>query len=337
MARAIWSGSIAFGLVNVPVKLFTATESHRVAFHELDSKSGQRIHNKRVTAKSGHEVAWEDIEKGFEVGKGRYVILSNEELAAAAPEKTRAIEIEQFVSLGDIDPVSWDQTYFVAPDGAAAAKAYALLRTAMEERKRVGIGRFVMRTKEYLVCIRPFADGFLALETMFFPDEVRDVAAVGGPLPKAAPKAARQGRELEMAERLIDMLTAPWDPRKYKDTFTARVMELVRKKEKGEAITAPEPLEERDQVVDLMDALKATLARGAGQGAGRDAGRASPGAKRAAAAARVRSPATRVPKHAPKRMPGNSSHTPARAEGSRRGAPAHRGRAASSRSAKRRT
>src|SRR6516164_1977298 len=130
MARSIWSGSISFGLVNIPVKLFSATESHRVGFHELEQGTRQRIRYKRVAERSGREVPWKKIERGFEVGKGRYVVLSEDELAAAAPDKTRTIEIEQFVSLGDIDPVSWDGSYYLAPDGAAAGKAYALLRAA---------------------------------------------------------------------------------------------------------------------------------------------------------------------------------------------------------------
>jgi DNA end-binding protein Ku len=267
MARSIWSGSITFGLVNIPIKLFSATESHRIGFHELEEGTGERIRYKRVAERSGHEVPWKKIHKGFEVGKGRYVMLSDEELAAAAPERARTIEIEQFVSLHDIDPVAWDQTYYVAPAGAAAAKSYALLRKAMADRDRVAIGRFVMRTKEYVVCVRAY-ENILALATMFFPDEVREVGEVG-----EVPKAAVGQRELAMAERLIDMLTAPWDPAKYKDTFTARVMDLVRKKAKGQEITVPERADEGPQVVDLMEALKATLA-----GGGRRPGRTPPSA-----------------------------------------------------------
>jgi DNA end-binding protein Ku len=213
------------------------------------------------------------------------VVLSDEELAAAAPDRTHTIEVEQFVALEEIDPVSWDHTYYVAPDGAAAAKAYALMRKAMSERKRVAIGRFVMRTKEYVVCIRPYQD-ILALETMFFPDEVRDANEVG-----TIPKAAVGRHELEMAERLIDMLSGRWDPAKYKDTYSQRVMALVRKKDKGQEIVAPAQTAERPQVVDLMDALRKTLSgdslrrkpaaartararagRGANRGGGRSAG-----------------------------------------------------------------
>ena len=257
MAQPVWSGSVSFGLVNVPVKLYGATESHRVGFHEFEQGTGQRIRYKRVAEKSGREVPWKKIERGFEVRKGQYVVLTDDELAAAAPEKTRSIEIEQFVALEEIDPVAWDQTYYVVPDGAAAAKAYALLRDAMAARHRVAIGRFVMRTKEYVVCIRPY-ERFLALETMFYPDEVRDTRDLG-----AAPKTQVDRRQLQMAEKLIDMLSAPWDPERYKDTFTDRVMGLVRKKDKGQEIVVPEAPAERGQVVDLMAALKETLARNA--------------------------------------------------------------------------
>jgi DNA end-binding protein Ku len=261
MARPIWSGSISFGLVNIPVKLYGATESHRVAFHEFEEGTGQRIHHKRVSERSGREVPWDKIRKGFEVSKGRFVVLTDEELQAAEPEKTRTIDIEQFVRLDEIDPASWDQTYYVGPDGAAAHKAYALLRLAMQKKGRVAIGRFVMRTKEYVTCIRPLENA-LALQTMFFPDEVRSPKIVGD-LPS---KAAIKERELHMAEQLIDSLSGKWDPSRYEDTHTKKVMALVRKKDQGKEIVVPEAEEGHGgEVVDLMEALKATLA---GQGNG---------------------------------------------------------------------
>jgi DNA end-binding protein Ku len=315
MARSIWTGSISFGLVSIPVKIFPATESHRVAFHELEVGTGERIHYKRVAEKSGHEVPWDKIEKGFEIGKGRYVMLSEDELRAAEPRRTNTIEIEQFVALGDIDPVSWDQTYYLAPDGPAAAKAYALLRQAMKEHGRVAIGRFVMRSKEHVVCIRPF-DDILALQTMFFPDEVRGTKEIAG----AAASGKRNGaaransvvgqRELAMAGQLIESLTAPWDPSKFKDTFSRRIMELVRRKDKSGQATLPgagkgKPEEGNGKVVDLMDALKATLAgqrRPAAAAAGRGKKRAAPAASRGARRA-----------------------GPAAARGTKRAAPAARG------------
>jgi DNA end-binding protein Ku len=259
MARPVWSGSISFGLVNIPVKLYGATESHRVAFHEFEVGTGERIHHKRVSGKSGHEVPWDKIQKGFEVSKGRFVVLTEEELEAAEPEKTRTIDIEQFVTLEEIDPASWDQTYYVGPDGAAAQKAYALLRQSMADKGRVAIGRFVMRTKEYVVCIRPL-ENVLALQTMFFPDEVRSTKIVGD-VPR---KAAVGSRELTMAGQLIDSLSGKWDAARYEDTHTKRVMALVRKKDQGKEILAPEAEDTgTGKVVDLMEALKATLAGGA--------------------------------------------------------------------------
>ena len=296
MARPIWSGSISFGLVNVPIKLYSATESHRVAFHEFEEGTGERIHYQRVAEKSGHEVAWKKIQKGFEIAKGRFVVLSDDELKAAAPEKTRTIDIEQFVELGEIDPSSWDQTYYVGPDGASAAKAYALLRQSMSDRKRVAIGRFVMRTKEYVVCIRPY-ENILALQTMFFPDEVRGTDVVVGAPPA---RASVGSRELAMAGQLIDSLTARWQPAKFEDTYTKRVMNLVRKKDQGKAIDIAQPDTKRGEVVDLMDALKATLAQqGRGKASARGATRAAAGT-RASAAARSgkRRPARRMTRRA---------------------------------------
>jgi DNA end-binding protein Ku len=262
MARPIWSGSISFGLVSIPVKLYPAIESHRLAFHELDEKTGRRVRYKRVAGDSDREVPWKSIVRGFEVAKGRFVTLSKDELRAAAPEQTRAVDIEQFVELGEIDPVSWDQTYFVAPDGPAAAKSYALFREALARSGRVAIGRFVMRTKQYLICLRPYGDA-IALQTMFFADEVRSADDLPG---VTHPSLRGRERELALASQIIDSLSGPWDARKYEDTYRERVMKLVEKKAEGEEITvseeAPAP---GGQVVDLMAALKASLQGGKGK------------------------------------------------------------------------
>jgi len=254
MARPIWTGSISFGLVNIPIKLFSATESHRVGFHEFEEGSGERIRYKRVAEGSGHEVEWKKIQKGFAVGKDRYVVLTDEELAAAEPKRTYMIEIERFVALSDIDPVTWDQSYYVAPDGASVVKAYALLREAMGKEGRVAIGRFVMRTKEYVACIRPFEDA-LALHTLFFADEVRPVKDV-----VSVPARTSVGeRELSMARHLVSSLSGPWEPRRYEDTFREHVLALVKKKDKGQTIEAPATPEKAPKIIDLMAALKATL------------------------------------------------------------------------------
>jgi DNA end-binding protein Ku len=260
--RAIWSGSISFGLVNIPVRLYTATASHDIAFHQFQARTGQRIHHKRVAERTGREVPFEDIVKGYEISKGKVVLIEPEELETLEPKKNRTIEIEQFVALQEIDPIIWDRTYYVGVDDSQGAqKSYQLLRRAMEETEKVGIGRFVMRTKEYLVTVRPFGRG-LALETMFYADEIRDQEDAAG----AAPKATVSPRELTMARQLIDALSAPFDLKKFKDTYRDRVEELVKKKARGEEIVVEAPPEEPAGVVDLMEALKASLKAGQGDG-----------------------------------------------------------------------
>ena len=258
MARPIWSGSISFGLVSIPVKVYPAIESHRPVFHELERGTGRRIRYKRVAEGSSREVPWGDIVRGFEVGKGRFVSLTKEELEAAEPRKTRSIDVEQFVSLDEIDPVRWDQTYYVVADGPQGERAYALFREALERSGRVAIGRFVMRTKEHVVCLRP-SGRVIALHTMFFPDEVRKAEELPG-IPKAVPRG--HGREIDLALQIIDSLTSEWDPRKYQDTFREEVIKLVHQKAKGGEIHVEEQPAEGGEVVNLMDALKASLARG---------------------------------------------------------------------------
>src|SRR5450432_1995173 len=260
MPRPVWTGSISFGLVNIPIKLISATESHRVGFHEFEEGTGERIRYKRVAEGSGHEVAWEKIQKGFEVEKDRFVVLTDEELEAAEPERTHTVDIQQFVKLTEIDPLSWDQSYYAAPDGAAATKAYVLLRDAMEKQGRVAVGRFVMRTKEYVVCVRPLGKA-LALHTMFFGDEVRKATEVVDVPARAAPSAG----ELAMAGQLFASLAGPWKPEEYEDTFKKSVLALVKKKDRGETIAAA-GAPKAPRIVDLMEALKATLAKGAKAG-----------------------------------------------------------------------
>ena len=263
--RPIWSGSLSFGLVNVPVKLFSATASHDVRFHEYQARTGQRIHHKRVAEGSGREVPYQQIVKGYELGRGKVVLLEPEEIEAIEPRRNRTIEVEQFVDLADIDPIVWDATYYVSPaDQAGAAKSYELLRRAMEESGKVAIGRFVMRSKEYLVTVRPLGRG-LVLETMRFADEIRDQKAVTQ-LPS---KVTITPKELGLAKQLIDSLGARWDHGKFEDTYRDRVEALIKKKARGEQIAVQEPPEEGGQVVDLMEALKASLGDGAGKGAGK--------------------------------------------------------------------
>jgi DNA end-binding protein Ku len=269
MPRALWSGTISFGLVNVPVKLHTATEEKDVSFHQLVEKTGDRIRNKRVSEKSGREVDFKDIVKGYEVSKGRFVVVTPEELESVDPGPRRTIEIEDFVRLEEIDPIYFAKTYHLAPgSGDGASRAYALLREAMTKSDRVAIGRFVMRTKQYLVALRPM-DKVLTLTTLYFADEVRDWRDLD--LPGAV---KLQPRELEIAERLIDSLTTKWKPEKYEDTYRTRVLKLVKDKARGKEIVV-EDGEERAPVTDLLAALEASVkeARGKRRAAPRKATR----------------------------------------------------------------
>ena len=202
MPRSIWSGSISFGLVNVPVKAHTAVRDHKVHFNQLDQK-GSRIKYEKVSEKTGKEVDAEDIKLGFETSKGHYVKFTKDELEALQPESTKTIDIEDFVELAAIDPIFYDHTYWLAPDGEAASKAYALLRDAMEDEQRVGIGSVVMRKKQYLAAIRPIG-GALAMSTMRFADEVVDSKDIDG-IPKRA-GTAKSEKEMKLAKQIIDAL-----------------------------------------------------------------------------------------------------------------------------------
>lgn len=258
MARAVWTGSISFGLVNVPVQLYSATESKQVHFHQLDRRSGERIRYRRVTEESEREVDYDDIVKGYELDDGRVVTITTDELKAAEPEKSSTIDIEDFVALDEIDPIYWNNTYYLAPDAKqkAAKKPYALLARAMRESGKVALGRFVLRNKEYLVTIRPVGDGMLALETMYFADEVRGAEDVAE-IPKETDVSER---EVAMARQLVEALTSEFEPERYHDTYRERVLELIERKAEGEPIEMPPP-PERPQVIDLMDALQASMQR----------------------------------------------------------------------------
>ena len=260
MARPIWSGSISFGLVTVPVKLFSATSPKEVRFHMLHDKDGGRIQQKRVCSIDGEEVSWEHIVKGFEISKGRYVTVTREELEAFNPKATKAIEIEDFVELPQIDPIYYASTYYLVPD-RGAAKPYALLREAMKRSNKVGIGRFVLRTKQYLAAVRPLGKA-LAISTMLYADEVVSQDELEG-LPDAHAKPGE--REMKMAEQLIESLGAEFDIRKYKDDYREQVLALLQRKAEGEEIVAEAPAEEpRGKVVNLMEALQKSLAAAKG-------------------------------------------------------------------------
>ena len=262
MPRAIWTGSISFGLVNVPVKVYSAVKPQDVHFHQMEEKSGARVRNKRVSEKTGKEVPYEKIVKGYEFAKGKYVTITPEEIEDFKPEATKTIDIEDFVDLDDIDPIFYDKTYHLAPatkDGGAV-KAYALLLQAMRKQGRVGIGRVVLRTKQYLAAIRPLETDtkVLALSTMLFEDEI--VAASEIPnVPDRAPSVS--DKELQMATRLVESLTTEWKPSKYKDTYRKELLDLIERKAKGEDIVVEEAVSEPgEKIVDLMAALEASLA-----------------------------------------------------------------------------
>jgi DNA end-binding protein Ku len=255
MARPVWTGTISFGLVNVPVKAFTAVHDHDVHFHQLDKKSGSRIRYKKVSEKSGREVDAEDIEMGFEVSSGHYVTFDRKELDELRPASTRSIEVTDFVALSDVDPIYYERTYWLAPDGDGAGRAYQLLLAAMEERDRVAIGTVAMRNKQYLTAIRPL-DGVLAMSTMRFADEVvprRDIDE----LPSRRSKPA--AKELRMALQLLDALASDWEPKQYKDTYVEELRDRIEAKEAGEEFVVEKPAAKGADVIDLSEALQRSL------------------------------------------------------------------------------
>ena len=257
MARSIWTGAISFGLVTVPVKLYSAVSRKTVRFNQLHEGTGVRIQQKRVDPSTGEEVAYDEIVKGYEIAPDRFVIVTNEELEALDPKKTRTIEIEDFVSLDEIDPIFYDHPYYLAP-GAGGAKPYRLLMEAMRETRRVAIAKVVIRQKESLVAIRPMEGDVLGMTTMIFADEVVDPDRIDDL--EAAREAETNDRELAIAKQLVESLAGSWEPGKYHDTYREQVLALVERKAAGEEIaTQPQVEEPAAPVPDLMSALKASL------------------------------------------------------------------------------
>jgi len=253
----MWSGAISFGLVNVPVKLYSAVSRKTVRFHQLNGKTGHRIAQKRVDSVSGDEINYEDIVKGYELTKERYVVITPDELETLDPEKSRTIDIEDFVDLADIDPVYYDHPYYLVPD-KGATKAYGLLLNAMEESGKVAVARVVLRSKEHLVAIRPAPGNVLTMETMLFADEVVAPGELDD-LPEAQDLKASE-RELTMAQQLIDSLSSDFEPGKYRDEYREKVLELIERKASGEEIAVQPEAPEPKKVPDLMAALEASLA-----------------------------------------------------------------------------
>jgi len=256
MARAIWTGSVSFGLVNVPVGLYSATQDHQVHFHQFEKGTSSRIRNERVNEDTGDEVDYEDIVKGAELRDGEYVMLTQEELESVEPGRSRTIDISDFVDAAEIDPIFYQKSYYLAPSNDAAKKAYALLAKAMTKAERIGVATFVMRGKQYLAAIRP-RDDVLVLETMFFADEVRDPKAEVDTL---SARTRVGGKDLDMAVSLVKSLTTRWKPESYRDTYTERVEQLIEAKRKNREIVLPATTEETDEKVsDLLSALQASV------------------------------------------------------------------------------
>jgi DNA end-binding protein Ku len=262
MPRSMWRGSLSFGLVNVPVAVFSAVKDMDVRFNQLDSESGARLRVQRVCKQEGKEIPYEELAHGYPRSDGEgYVMLTDEELAAAQPERTRTIDINEFVPLGDIDPIYFDHPYFLVPvgEGDGPLRAYKLLVAAMEDcGGRVALGRFVLRTKEYVCAIR-VRDGLLQLSTMLFADEVRDVKEL--PLPDRRKKDHKPDKdELASAVALIEELSTDWDPSAHKDRHRRRLLDIIKRKQKGQTIKAPAEPEVPAAVPDLMAALQESLA-----------------------------------------------------------------------------
>jgi DNA end-binding protein Ku len=274
MPRAIWTGTIGFGLVTVPVKLYSAVDRKTVRFHQLSGKSGVRVSQKRVDPSTGDEVPYADIVKGYELAPDRYVVIEPGELETLEPKKTKTIEIEEFVDLSQIDPVYYDHPYYLAP-GAGGSKPYRLLLEAMRETGKVAIARVVIRSREQLVAVRPMGDA-LGMATMLFADEVLSPDRLDEVAEAAEVKTTK--RELDIAKQLVDSLAGEFEPDAFRDTYREQVLALIERKAQGKAIAVQPTAEEvATPAPDLMSALKASLdAVRAREGSGAGAGGAKP-------------------------------------------------------------
>jgi DNA end-binding protein Ku len=259
--RAMWSGAISFGLVNIPVKLVTAVDRKTVRFREIRRSDSSRIRHRKVAEADGEEVRSDELVKGYEIAPDRYVVLDPEELRALDPKRSRTIEIEDFVDLADIDPLQFESSYYLVP-GETAGKSYELLRRAMAETGKAGIARFTLRTKQYLAVLRPVGPA-LAVSTLLYHDEVLAPSDLGN-LPE---DVELSDRELTMATSLIESMATEWDPSAYEDDHRKQVLALIERKAEGEEITVvPEAEREAGDVVDLVAALEASLAAAKGEG-----------------------------------------------------------------------
>jgi DNA end-binding protein Ku len=288
MARAIWSGSISFGLLNVPVKLYSAVSRKQISFRELRDSDHSRIRHKRVAEADGEEVAYEDIVKGYELGPDQYVVFSRDELEELDPQRTRAIEVEEFVDLDDIDPIYFVQPYYLGPI-EGAERAYALLVKAMSDERKVAVARFVLRNKEHLAALRPMGD-VLTLTTMRFADEIVAPAELDDVIPESIESPKK--KELDMAKQLVGSLTADFEPDKFEDSYREELLSLIQRKAEGEELVTavseePEPTKAPDLMAALEESLAAVKSEPLGAGAKGDGAKAAP--KKKATKSRSRS------------------------------------------------
>ena len=294
MPRAIWTGTITFGLLNVPVKLYSAVSSKTIRFRELREKDGSRVRHKRVAEDDGEEVAYEDLVKGYEISPEQYIVLSREELESLAPKRSKAIEIEDFVDLDQIDPIYFNQPYYLGP-APGAERAYALLAEAMDDQRKVAIARFVLRNRESLAAIRA-GDGVLTLATMRFADEVVPASQLEGLLGEK-PDTPPRKQEIEMAKQLIASLSTDFEPAGYEDEYRSELLALIERKAAGEDVLAAKPEAPKPtKAPDLMAALEESLAAIKGEelsGGAERKGKAKAAKKTPAKAAKK--PATKKP------------------------------------------
>ncbi len=261
MARSLWSGLLAFGLVNVPVGLFPATRDQTMHFNQLRKGTSHRVRYRKVDEETGEELSSDAIVRGYDLGGGEYVLISPADLKSAAAGRSETQEIVDFVDLGRIDPVFFRQSYYLAPGGKGSDRAYALLLRAMRDTKKVGIASFVLRDKEHLVAVRPGGKA-LILETMYFADEIRDPQRELDTLPG---EVEFTGRELDVARQLVHALTSEWEPEKYTNSYRERVEQLLELKRQGRSVVSASQ-SPKTTIVDLMSALEASLARSATSG-----------------------------------------------------------------------
>ncbi len=302
MPRPVWTGTISFGLVAIPVKLFHAVRRQSVSFNQLDDRTMSRIKYRKVSALDGEEVPDDHIVKGYEVSKDRYIVVDPDELEPFIPSATKTVDLEEFVDLEEIDPVFYDSAYYVAP--GSNPKPYVLLARAMEESNKVAIGRFVMRNKQYTAAIRA-EEGRLIMSTLAYADEVLDPATIDELSDLDDVTVSK--KEVAMAESLVASLTAAFEPAKYRDEYREQVLDLIEIKASGEAFELPEAEVEKPKVVDLMAALEASVAKAKEARGRHPSGAKKPASKRKAAAKKTTAKKTTAKKSAAKKSAAKKS------------------------------